>query len=330
MRGQNGVKNSRAFRPCYELGATVRAEKDAAREAEIREQRERSALKTKEKDGDETQKTDKKTADLNEKSKSAEKEKITVGMSEGERAAVLRNKRISPAPISKNADLDIDSETLETKDWEIAKKLKKPIVQKLRELGFLKNYRTEAIDVDFEFTGNGALKSANSQILDYGGSLGDFAKVVMNLQAILDRAVLLEIHNDKAVGTSKENSRLLQTYVLLGAFQEGNFCTPVQFEIKQYTDNKNRLYLAVALTKIETGVVSDTAPQGEGRNAPSPERADHALSPLYDDRGDSVYDDDPRDQGRDRRNRRACADEGDRPRDRERAAYHRSGGEMGI
>lgn len=255
----------------YELGATVRAKKDAAREAEIREQRERSALKTK--------KTDKKTADLNEKSKSAEKGKITVGMSEGERAAVLRNKRISPAPISQNADLDIDSETLETKDWEIAKKLKKPIVQKLRELGFLKNYRTEAIDVDFEFTGNGALKSANSQILDYGGSLGDFAKVVMNLQAILDRAVLLEVHNDKAVGTSKENSRLLQTYVLLGAFQEGNFCTPVQFEIKQYTDNKNRLYLAVALTKIETGVVSDTAPQGEGRTRLLPV-SDYSIAEL--------------------------------------------------
>lgn len=209
----------------------------------------------------------------------SEREKITVGMSEGERADVLRNKRISPAPISKDADLDIDSEALETKDWEIAKKLKKPIVQKLRELGFLKNYRTEAIDVDFEFTGNGALKSANSQILDYGGSLGDFAKVVMNLQAILDRAVLLEIHTDKAVGTSKENSRLLQTYVLLGAFQEGNFCTPVQFEIKQYTDNKNRLYLAVALTKIETGVVSDTAPQEEGRTRLLPV-SDYSIAEL--------------------------------------------------
>ena len=51
---------------------------------------------------------------------------------------------------------------------------------------------------------------------------------------------------------------MVQTYVLLSAYREGSSITPVQFEIKQYIDDQNRLYLAVALTKIETGVVGDT------------------------------------------------------------------------
>ena len=45
----------------------------------------------------------------------------------------------------------------------------------------------------------------------------------------------------------------------MSAFCENRTITPVQFEIKQFVDNDNRLYLAVALTKIETGVMGDTA-----------------------------------------------------------------------
>ena len=48
---------------------------------------------------------------------------------------------------------------------------------------------------------------------------------------------------------------------MLSAFQENGHITPVQFEVKQYIDNQNRLYLAVALTKIETSVMDDTALQ---------------------------------------------------------------------
>ena len=132
------------------------------------------------------------------------------------------------------------------------------MLDKLRDLGYLKSYRTDIVDVSFDFTGEGLRKSMNAQVSDYGGNLSDLAKVVMNIQPLLDNSVLLEIHADKAKGTSKENPQLLQTYVLLSAFREGETITPVQFEIKQYVDDNNRLYLAVALTKIETDVISDT------------------------------------------------------------------------
>ena len=71
-------------------------------------------------------------------------------------------------------------------------------------------------------------------------------------------SVLIEIHSDKGKGTQRENLQLLKTYVLLSAYKENGAITPVQFEIKQYIDNDNRLYLAVAMTKREEDVVNAT------------------------------------------------------------------------
>ena len=187
-----------------------------------------------------------------------EGQKIVVGINDSERAKILRSKIIKPAEIKQAGYADLDWNSLE-KNRKSA--VEKSLIKKLRDYGYLKAYKTESVDVEFEFTGGGVRKSLNSQVSDYGGTLADFAKVVLNMQNILDSSVLIEIHNDKAKGTDRENQRLLQTYVLLSAFVEEKYITPVQFEIKQYIDNENRLYLAVALTKIEKmGVVDDTAP----------------------------------------------------------------------
>lgn len=180
---------------------------------------------------------------------------IKINMSDDQRYEVLKNKKIQPQNIEVDKEFDISFEYLENNIKSI---IEKPLINKLRELGYLRKYRTSVIDVDFEFTGGGLRKSLNSQIMDYGGSFADLAKVVLNLQMLLDNSILLEIHSDKGKGTSRENPQLIQTYVLLGAFREGNVIKPVQFEVKQYVDNSNRLYLAVALTKIETGVMGNT------------------------------------------------------------------------
>lgn len=63
------------------------------------------------------------------------------------------------------------------------------------------------------------------------------------------------------VRSVREKRGLEKVYVLFGALSEGGMVTPVQFEIEQYKNNENRLYLAVALTKIETGVKGNTAPE---------------------------------------------------------------------
>ncbi len=189
----------------------------------------------------------------------AKKSNITVGMSEAQRADLLRTETISPIPISVEKDSSFDWDSLEKNRKSI---VEKPLIKKLKDLGFLKSYETDGIDVSFEFTGTGLRKSMNSQVSDYGGSLADLTKVVLNLQELLDNAVLMEIHRNKK---NEKNSMLMQVYVLLSAYREGGYITPVQFEIKQNMDEKNRLYLAVALTKIETSVMGDTAPKEGGQ-----------------------------------------------------------------
>ena len=183
------------------------------------------------------------------------KKQIALGMSDAERAAILKEQKITPHEVKIADGFDVDFEALEKNRWNI---IRNQMIHKLQELGFLKSYKTDAIDIAFEFTTGSLRKSMNSQVADYGGNLADLAKVVMNMQPLLNNAVLLEIHEDKARGTPKENTWLLQTYVLLSAYQDGYQITPVQFEIKQYVDGQNRLYLAVALTKIEAGVIDDT------------------------------------------------------------------------
>ena len=180
---------------------------------------------------------------------------IRIDMDDAERYEILKDKSIQPQKIEVDPKFDIDFEYLEKN---IKSEIEKPLIKKLRELGYLKRYKTDAIEVDFEFTGGGLRKSLNSQATAYGGSFADLAKVVLNLQKLLDNSVLIEIHSDKGVGTDLENKQLVQTFVMMSAFAEGNSIVPVQFEVKQFVDNANRLYLAVALTKIETGVVGNT------------------------------------------------------------------------
>ena len=183
-------------------------------------------------------------------------DRITVNMSEEKRASILRNKTITPTDIVVPENFDVSLDDLE-KNRKSA--VEKPLIKKLREMGYLTEYQTKAIDVSFDFTAAGLRKSMNSQVNDYGGSLGAFAKVVMNMQALLDSSVLIDVHSDKGIGNDHENKRLVQVFVMMSAFQEGTTITPVQFEVKQYVNNDNRLYLAVALTRIETGVMGDTA-----------------------------------------------------------------------
>ena len=188
--------------------------------------------------------------------------KITIGMSDAERTEILRQKKITPVTVATEEIVDIDWKALEN---ERRGAITKALLKKLQSMGAIKTYSTDAVDVQFDFTGGGFRKSLNSQIVDYGGSVADFAKVVLNMQPLLDSAVLLEIHADKAKGTPRENPRLRQTYVLLSAFSEEGHVSPVQFEIKRYIDEQNRLYLAVALTKMEADVFEDTALHSEER-----------------------------------------------------------------
>ena len=53
---------------------------------------------------------------------------------------------------------------------------------------------------------------------------------------------------------------------MLGAFQDGTNIIPVQMEIKKSSDVGGRLYMTVALTKIEADVLGSTPEKGQTRS----------------------------------------------------------------
>ncbi len=181
---------------------------------------------------------------------------ISLDMTDDERYEALKNISVKISQIDKAKITDIDIEEFERSIKSRAEKYIKPFADKL---GITRvDYSNSSLDFDFSFTKKSLDKSLHSQ-LEYGGNYGDFVKMLSCFDDLVENAVLIEAHTDKYKGTRRENQRLKQTYVLLGAFRNEKYISPVQFEVKEYTDKQNRLYLAVNLTKIEPEVMANTA-----------------------------------------------------------------------
>ena len=108
------------------------------------------------------------------------------------------------------------------------------------------------IKFDFQITKtNGLKKSLNNQ-LDYGGSYGDLARALINLDKIIPNSVLIDAYTkDRYEDTSRANERFEGGYVLLGAFQDSENIIPVKLTIKKETGRDGNLYVVVAMTKIK-------------------------------------------------------------------------------
>ena len=119
-----------------------------------------------------------------------------------------------------------------------------------------KEISTPALNFSFTFSKNNGLMESIEKQIRYGGDYESLAKAFINMDHILDSAVLIEVHSDKYKGTVRENEHLENVYVLLSAYKDCSRIVPVQLEIKkQNIKNANILYINVALTKIETDVL---------------------------------------------------------------------------
>ena len=84
---------------------------------------------------------------------------------------------------------------------------------------------------------------------------------------MIENAIPIEVHKDKKEGTSKENKDLKRVYILASAYTDGDSIVPVEFEVKEFKERDNSLYMTVVLTKIDPEVV-DTGVPGKPGNVP--------------------------------------------------------------
>lgn len=82
----------------------------------------------------------------------------------------------------------------------------------------------------------------------------------------IESLILIEVHKDKYEGTSRENRNLEAVYVLFGAFKTDKYIIPVQSEIKKVIGSGGRLYMTVAMTKIEAGVLGSADNKNRARS----------------------------------------------------------------
>lgn len=202
--------------------------------------------------------------------------RLTADSTEQERYELLKNETLTLARPDESKLDDIDLADLNTRKKSAVIPGMKALAKKLGIMNVdLQNSR---IEIPFQFSNRGLTTSLHHQ-LEYGGSYQDYARMMTCFNELIRNAVPIEIHRDKKVGTSKENGQLKQIYVLLSAYAESGMVTPVQFEVKEFTDNQNRLYLAVTLSKKESEVVEN-----------SPGRKTDGSHPLFSDSKISITD----------------------------------------
>lgn len=188
---------------------------------------------------------------------------IDSDMTDDERYQELRGKTVAVTPEAKYTDEQLASiHTLEQLNAKAKSKAEKVIRPLAESLGILnRSMKTPDVEIDFAFSKNKGLRESMSKQLRYGGTYADFAKALVNLDGILENAVLIEQHKDKYAGTVRENPYLNSVSVLVGVFRDGDSLIPTQIEIKDTADAGGTLYMTVAMTKIETGVLGSTMNQ---------------------------------------------------------------------
>lgn len=198
-------------------------------------------------------------APIREDAPGLRKNRIEADMDEQSRYAVLREKKIPIVEDTRSGNYaqEIgDIESLPAKAKSKVEKIIKPLAEKLGILN--RGLKSPDVDVQFQFSKNKGLKESLSKQLNYGGSYGDFAKALVNLEQILDNAVLIEKHGDKYAGTVRADENLESVSVLVGAFRDGDSIIPVQMEIKKASNRGDQLYVTVAMTKIGADVLGSS------------------------------------------------------------------------
>ncbi len=198
---------------------------------------------------------------------------LGMDMSETERYNELKDKTLYVVESTDQTQYQAKLDSIDAMPPKAKSKVEDKIYALAEELGILrKPMTTPEIKFDFQISKNNGLKKSLNNQLDYGGSYGDFARALINLDKIIPNAVLIDAYTkDRYADTSRANARFEGGYVLLGAFQDSENIIPVKLTIKKDAGYAGNLYVVVAMTKIKrTSVLGSegTTPDGAEQSLP--------------------------------------------------------------
>lgn len=203
--------------------------------------------------------------------KSKKQAKISAGMSEAERAEVLRNTEMTVAEYKGNSEDLNAANVLGLQNT--YKSNAAPILKTLaKKFGiFDKSYSNDSISLDFNYS-RGSLRESVHKQGRISTDFYDFAKMLYVFDDVVENAVPIEVHTDKYVGTKRESPNLKNDYVLISAFSDGDYIIPVEMNIKEFSNqDQNKLYVSVTLGKIkEDGIKATPQKQNVSTNITNP------------------------------------------------------------
>ena len=175
--------------------------------------------------------------------------KITANMTEEARYEALKKRSINIPPVAELSD-SILKKVPEISSWdELNNHLgskKRKIIHKLAvEFGTIgKEYGNDDIQLSFVFSNNNFNETYKKQQKNYA----TFAKMFSVFDSVVENAIGIEIHNRTDY---KPDPTLDNVFVLISAYQDGEFIIPVKLEVKKFKDKQNTLYIAISLEKIK-------------------------------------------------------------------------------
>jgi hypothetical protein len=177
----------------------------------------------------------------------SEQKKIEIGMSDKERAKILKKKKLVVVPCDKSK---IDANMLNA--LATATRVEAvPVLKRLAdEFGDFKQYENTSIDVSFRFSKNSLDESMSKQ----KGRFDDYALMLTNFDGVIKNAVGIEAHENRYHDGEKN---LKGIYVLVSAFSDENRICPVKLEVKHFDEGQSsKLHIAVTKTEIKIDGVS--------------------------------------------------------------------------
>lgn len=189
---------------------------------------------------------------------------LTIETTEEERYELLKDAELALAQVSKDAIQNVDLAAYNTRKKSAVVPGFKALAKQLKILNV--DLENSNISFPFQLSGKNLEKSLHHQ-LEYGGTYQDYVKAMSCFTDIVKNAIPIEVHPEKKAGTARENPDLLQTYVLVSGYKDGENIVPVQLEVKEFRQRGKNLYMTVILTKIDLEVV-DTGVPGETGNVP--------------------------------------------------------------
>lgn len=178
--------------------------------------------------------------------------RLNVDSTEQQRYELLKDAVIEAVPVNESA---IEGVNLEDYNTGNKKAVTPGFITLADNLGIVNvDLNNCELDFSFQFSKNNLRKSLNHQS-EYGGSYQDYVKAMSCFNELVENAVPIETHEDKKKGTIREDSTLKQVYVLVSAIQDGENVIPIELEVKTFKTRSAQLYMTVALTKIDSGVL---------------------------------------------------------------------------